>query len=114
MIMSEYMANNPYYLYLRAKCYYNLGPKMINKARIDIAACCKRLDKIHKDTAFVMRIRVEYMAALIEYDQGENLERALFHYNKFFEYCSMFSKPNLQKYLPEIGEMTSNANENNQ
>lgn len=81
----EYESANPFYRYLRAKCCYNLGTDYLNIAREDIYKASKQLSRISKMNAYIMQAKVEYIAALIEYNFGSDLKRALWHFKTFID-----------------------------
>lgn len=71
-----------------------MGPRNIDKARHDILRCLRAVERIHSEQAHMLRLRAEYTAGLIELDQGENPERALYHFTNFVSRYSKY-KPYL-------------------
>jgi hypothetical protein len=106
-LIDNHGAKNPFMLYMRGKSYHNLETRAdINCARRDFIKADFALQKIRKANAFVMRLKIHYTHGLLEYEKGDNIIRALHHFQTFMRIIECFtSKREIRKQMPEFDDM---------
>lgn len=109
-LIDDHNAKNPFIFYMRAKCYTNLGPKMLNKVREDLMRSESYLKKLHKANAYIMRLKVHYTHGVVEIGQGVDLDRAVYHFNEFDKVVKLFdSKRDIKRDMPEFENFQESA-----
>jgi hypothetical protein len=88
-----------------------LGEGYLNKSRSDVVKSLDYLNKITTEVGLVMRVKVQYFAGINEFENGCDLNRAKFHFEKFLELVKLFKIYSLKREIPDIVEMCTNAKE---
>lgn len=108
-IIDEYEAKNPFYFYQRAKWMYHIGAGYLLQIREDVHKTVKQLSKIHNDQAEIMKIKVQYLAGMVEFDFGSDMKRAYYHFSEFVEATKHIDKYILKRNMPDLGTLAKSV-----
>lgn len=109
-LIEEYKAVNPYYRFLRAKCYFQMSPNLLNQARRDIFYTLSYTRSKYSKIALILRIKAEYTAAIIESQLGCDPKRAFYHYAQLGDLIGKYGRT-LRSDIEGLPTMAQNASD---